>query len=276
MFGLSVLKGDIANQEESFTRFLVIAKQPRKVDGRIPSKTAIVIHTLNKAGALVEALNVFKEHGINLTKLESRPIPGNSWEEMFYIDFLGNLESDLVKTALGDLTKLVRFIKVLGCYPACDVTPTEVAHSEPETCDTQSCESSSPRIEVKEPAAPKSSGKDKGYKLVSREHKSTNTIIDVGGVKIGDGNFLVIAGPCSVESREADHGVSTRTCAARALVRSWLHTSRSRQTRSGTWVWLGWGQSVPHNMRCGLAATRAWAMTWASGWSWQIRNTLGG
>jgi chorismate mutase/prephenate dehydratase len=204
MFGLSVLKGDIANQEESFTRFLVIAKQPRKVDGRIPSKTAIVIHTLNKAGALVEALNVFKERGINLTKLESRPIPGNSWEEMFYIDFLGNLESDLVKTALGDLTKLVRFIKVLGCFPACDVEPTVVETSPEATKSEAASEGAScARIEVKEPQAPKAApGKDKGYKLVTREHKESNTVIDVGGVKIGDGNFLVIAGPCSVESRD--------------------------------------------------------------------------
>jgi chorismate mutase/prephenate dehydratase len=200
MFGLSVLKRDISNQEEVFTRFLVIAKQPRKVDARIPSKTAVVIHTLNKAGALVEALTVFKDRGINLTKLESRPVPGNGWEEMFYIDFLGNIDDDRVKDALGELTKLVRFIKVLGCFPACDVEPTLVeAATEQPTADTAAYQ----RIEVKEPAAPKAApGKDKGYKLVTREHKESNTVIDVGGVKIGDGNFLVIAGPCSVESRE--------------------------------------------------------------------------
>jgi chorismate mutase/prephenate dehydratase len=49
---------------------------------------------------------------------------------------------------------------------------------------------------------PKAPSKDKGYTLVTREHKSANTVIEVGGVKIGDGNFLVIGGPCSVESRE--------------------------------------------------------------------------
>jgi chorismate mutase/prephenate dehydratase len=202
MFGLTILKQNIANHEENFTRYIVVAKSGVKVDPRVSSKVSIAMSTLNKPGALVDTLIAFKERGINLTKLESRPIPGNSWEEMFYIDFMGNLEAAEVKTALGEVTKLTRFIKVLGCYPAYDVTPTEVPHDETAGCDTKSCETSPTHIEVREHPTPKTSSKDKGYKLVSREHKSTNTVIDVGGVKIGDGNFLVIAGPCSVESRE--------------------------------------------------------------------------
>jgi chorismate mutase/prephenate dehydratase len=196
MFGLSVLQANIANQEENATRYLVVAKQPVKVDSRIPAKTSIVMNTLNQAGALVDALLVFKNNGINLTKLESRPLPGNSWEEMFYLEFMGNLESSSVKAALDELTKIVRFIKVLGCFPSCDVAPTKVEISE----NAQAAMPAEP--EIAEKPAPKSSGKDKGYKLVTREYKSEDTIIDVGGIKIGGGNFLVIAGPCSVESRE--------------------------------------------------------------------------
>lgn len=201
LFGLAVLKGGIANQEESSTRFLLIARKPRKVDARIPSKTSIVIHTLNKPGALVEALAVFKEHGINLTKLESRPVPGNTWEEMFYVDFHGNSEDEGVKSALGDLTKLVRFIKVLGCYPACDVEPTAVEAQGPQPSAAAAPEAC--RAPRAEPAAPKGApAKDKGYRLVTREHKESDTVIQVGGVSIGGGGFVVIAGPCSVESRE--------------------------------------------------------------------------
>ena len=202
MFGLKVLKRNIANHEENVTRYVIVSKSAVKVDPRVTSKVSLAMSTLNQPGALVETLLVFKQHGINLTKLESRPIPGNTWEEMFYVDFLGNVESPNVKTALGEVTKLTRFIKVLGCFPSCDVTPTEVSQQETSACDTDSCSTGSVRIEVKDTPAPKSGGKDKGYKLVSREHKPENTVIDVGGVKIGDGNFLVIAGPCSVESRE--------------------------------------------------------------------------
>jgi chorismate mutase/prephenate dehydratase len=205
MFGLSVLKREIGNQEANYTRYIIIAKDQSAVDPRIPAKTSIVMHTLNKPGALVEALLVFREHGINLTKLESRPIPTNSWEEMFYVDFLGNVAEANVKAALAALTKCVRFTKVLGCYPACDIEPVPAPQSE-----TPSAPAVESKLEPQQPApvestvkaANKPASKDKGYTLATREHKSENTVIDVGGVKIGDGNFLVIAGPCSVESRE--------------------------------------------------------------------------
>jgi chorismate mutase/prephenate dehydratase len=202
MFGLTVLKRDIANHEENVTRYVIVSKTPVKVDPRVASKVSLAMSTLNRPGALVDTLLIFKQHGINLTKLESRPIPGNTWEEMFYVDFIGNLDAANVKAALDEVTKITRFIKVLGCFPSCDVTPTELPPQVPAPCDTDYCSVGSARIEVKDSPAPKNGGKDKGYKLVSREHKPDNTVIDVAGVKIGDGNFLVIAGPCSVESRE--------------------------------------------------------------------------
>jgi chorismate mutase/prephenate dehydratase len=200
MFGLTILKRDIGNQEANYTRYLIIAKNQAKVDHRIPAKTSIVMHTLNKPGSLVEALLVFRERGINLTKLESRPIPTNSWEEMFYVDFLGNVSSPEVKAALAELTKSVRFIKVLGCYPACDIEP--VTTPRPEVPAEEAPAAKVTTAATPPAATSKSTSKDKGYTLATREHKPANTVIDVGGVKIGDGNFLVIAGPCSVESRE--------------------------------------------------------------------------
>jgi chorismate mutase/prephenate dehydratase len=200
MFGLAVLKRNIGNQEANYTRYLIIAKNQAKVDPRIPAKTSIVMHTLNKPGSLVEALLVFRERGLNLTKLESRPIPTNSWEEMFYLDFLGNVSAPEVKAALAELTKSVRFVKILGCYPACDIEPVAAPRGEVSLEGTQP----SSIVVTEPPPAPasKSPSKDKGYTLATREHKPADTVIDVGGVKIGDGNFLVIAGPCSVESRE--------------------------------------------------------------------------
>lgn len=197
LFGLTVLQTNIAQQQEHFTRYILIAPQPIKVDPRIPAKTSIMMHTLSHAGALFDALANFKECGINLTRLESRPIAGNNWEEMFYLDFLGNLEAPHVRAALDNLTRTVRFIKILGCYPSCDVIPTKVELSDSAPADEQLT-----REQPVVPAPPKSAGKDKGYKLVTREHKSNDTIIDVNGVQLGGGNFVVIAGPCSVESRE--------------------------------------------------------------------------
>jgi chorismate mutase/prephenate dehydratase len=201
MFGFTVLQSGIANQDENATRYLIVARQPVRVDSRVPAKTAIVMNTLNQAGALVDALLIFKNHGINLTKLESRPIPGNSWEEMFYVEFMGNLESSNVKTALDELTKSVRFIKMLGCFPSCDVVPTKIEVEQDTQPKTITVTDELEKAALKA-AGSKAPSKDKGYKLVTREHKPEDTVIDIGGIKIGGGDFLVIAGPCSVESRE--------------------------------------------------------------------------
>ena len=95
------------------------------VDVRIPAKTSLVLATPQKSGALVEALLVFRRHGLNLTKLESRPIIGNPWEEMFYVDVQGNVADVATQNALADLELHTRFIKVLGTYPSDDLPPTE-------------------------------------------------------------------------------------------------------------------------------------------------------
>jgi chorismate mutase/prephenate dehydratase len=95
----------------------------------------------------------------------------------------------------------VRFIKVLGCYPACDIEAVDVAHEPLAAAGQQPIPPVACEVSTKQ-SATSASSKSSAYKLASREHKPTNTVITVGNVAIGDGNFLVIAGPCSVESRE--------------------------------------------------------------------------
>ena len=87
--------------------------------------------TGNEPGSLLETLLVFRNHGINLKKLESRPILGNPWEEMFYVDFDGNLADADKERALEEVTRKTRFIKVLGCYPSQDLPSVQV-HSSAE------------------------------------------------------------------------------------------------------------------------------------------------
>jgi len=84
------------------------------------------MYTGQQPGALVEALLVLKQHGISMSKLESRPIPGNPWEEMFYVDVSANLNDYAMTRALEELNNLTKFVKVLGCYPSDEVTPTEI------------------------------------------------------------------------------------------------------------------------------------------------------
>ncbi|MCI4192835.1 bifunctional chorismate mutase/prephenate dehydratase, partial [Dickeya dianthicola] len=77
----------------------------------VPAKTTLIMATGQQSGALVEALLVLREHGIVMTKLESRPINGNPWEEMFYIDVQANLRSDNTRKALQGLAAITRSLK---------------------------------------------------------------------------------------------------------------------------------------------------------------------
>ncbi|MEW9798094.1 prephenate dehydratase [Alteromonas sp. CYL-A6] len=127
LYGLTAIKSNLANQKENHSRFIVVARHPVNVPLQIPAKTTLVMSTVQKPGALVEALLVLKENNINMTKLESRPIPGNPWEEMFYIDMEGNVADGPVQAALDALRSMTRYIKVLGCYPSEEISPTKVA-----------------------------------------------------------------------------------------------------------------------------------------------------
>jgi chorismate mutase/prephenate dehydratase len=117
-YGLKVLRRNVEDQPNNFTRFLVVAKTPVRVDLRIPSKTSLVMATPHEEGALLKALSLLHDHKINLTKLESRPIPGLPFQYLFYIDLEGNTADSRVAGALEKLRLATTSLKVLGCYPA--------------------------------------------------------------------------------------------------------------------------------------------------------------
>ena len=130
LYQLHALEQSIANQTENHSRFILVARKSVDVAEQIPAKTAIILSTGQKAGALVECLIVLKQKGINMCKLESRPIQGRPWEEMFYIDVEANLKSFALQEAINDMTPHTNFIKVLGCYPIEHISPTSVPSSE--------------------------------------------------------------------------------------------------------------------------------------------------
>lgn len=130
LYQLEILQRKIANQAINFTRFLIVSRKARKVSKQLPSKTSLVISTGQKAGSLADALYLFKQAEIPLTKLESRPVAGNAWEQMFYLDIEGNISEETVNSVLDSLNEICPFMKVLGCYPSDDLPETEVAVNE--------------------------------------------------------------------------------------------------------------------------------------------------
>ncbi|MBP2168006.1 chorismate mutase/prephenate dehydratase [Erwinia toletana] len=125
LYNLQVLERDLANQQQNITRFIILARKPVEVSQQVPAKTTLIMATGQQSGALVEALLVLRQHNLIMSKLESRPINGNPWEEMFYIDVQGNLRSAEMQQALRELTAITRSLKVLGCYPSENVVPVD-------------------------------------------------------------------------------------------------------------------------------------------------------
>ncbi|NWF49098.1 MAG: bifunctional 3-deoxy-7-phosphoheptulonate synthase/chorismate mutase [Ignavibacteriaceae bacterium] len=198
IFNVTVLREEIANQSGNYTRFLICSKRPIEVDLRIPSKTSLVFATAHSAGSLVDALLIFQKYKINMTKLQSRPIIGNPWEEMFYLDFQGNTADSNVKSLLEEFGKHTRFFRVLGCFASKEIEVAKIDVKDIEDLPTPTINITSelPKVKTESKSASVS------YKLASRNYKVEDTVIKVGDVLIGGNNFIVMAGPCSVESKE--------------------------------------------------------------------------
>lgn len=126
LYQLHGIKQGIANQAENHSRFIVVARKAVEVAVQIPAKTTFIMSTHQQSGSLVDALLVLKNNQINMTKLESRPIQGNPWEEMFYIDVDANIHSPEMQKALAALNDIAKQIKILGCYPSESIAATPI------------------------------------------------------------------------------------------------------------------------------------------------------
>ena len=114
VYAMEVIQEGIETNPRNFTRFVVISASPLENGSR--HKSSLIYSTGNKPGALFETLKIFAEHGINLVKLESRPIHGKPWEYMFYVDIEADIESASYKPVLDQLEKNTDYLRVLGSY----------------------------------------------------------------------------------------------------------------------------------------------------------------
>jgi chorismate mutase / prephenate dehydratase len=116
LYGLKVIKARIEDNLNNFTRFLVLSQKPPERTGK--DKTSLMLSVKDKVGALYDLLRPFASHGLNMTKIESRPSRRKAWEYIFFVDVEGHIEEERVKKAVEEITPRCLFLKILGSYPA--------------------------------------------------------------------------------------------------------------------------------------------------------------
>ena len=119
MYNLELLKPDINNEKENFTRFFIVSNKNLICENS--EKISVITSTKNESGALIKLLKVFSDYGLNMVNLKSRPKTNKPWEYYFYIDFEGNLEEEKVKKALEEIREKSIYLQILGNYKVYNV-----------------------------------------------------------------------------------------------------------------------------------------------------------
>ena len=114
IYGLDILKERINTNVRNTTRFIVVSPQAELREER--DKICISITTAHNSGALHNVLTVFAVHGINLMRLESRPIPEHNWEYMFFIEFTGDLLTAEIDAVIHEISLMAGDLRVLGNF----------------------------------------------------------------------------------------------------------------------------------------------------------------
>ena len=113
--GMKVLKEGIESNSRNYTRFVIIARE-ETARVREANKASLVFATANTPGSLFQALRVLAERNINMVKLESRPIAGKPWEELFYLDVAIPEAEEPFRLALEELKGVTDGLRILGVY----------------------------------------------------------------------------------------------------------------------------------------------------------------
>ncbi len=114
LYGLEILKKGVNQSDTNSTRFIIVTNQ--KIFRKDASRISICFEVPHQSGSLYHMLSHFIYNNLNMTKIESRPIPDRNWEYRFFVDFEGNLADGAVKNAIRGLRDEARNMRILGNY----------------------------------------------------------------------------------------------------------------------------------------------------------------
>jgi chorismate mutase/prephenate dehydratase len=113
-YGLPVIVENIEDNPDNVTRFVVISKTTSQPTGN--DKTALLFEVAHKPGALADAMAIFKRSRLNMTMIDSYPVPGSLGRYLFFVEFMGHEEDPPVRKAVAALAKQAQRAEVLGSY----------------------------------------------------------------------------------------------------------------------------------------------------------------
>lgn len=194
-YGLIELATTIADHPDNFTRFILfrapnargLAAEFEPAQNVSNRKTSLVFAVLDSPGALGRCLSIFGTHGLNVSKLDSKSRLGASDQYAFYADVDGDVREPRFVDALKELRSVIATLHVIGTYDAATAPPR--VRREPAVV-----------VDDAPPVVPKPA--KVSFPKAQRQDPDVRSRVMVGNVAIGDGAFVVIGGPCSVESRE--------------------------------------------------------------------------
>ena len=114
LYGLEILEEKINHNDNNSTRFIIVTNQ--KIFLKDASKISICFEVSHESGTLYHLLSHFIYNNLSMTKIESRPVEGRTWEYRFFVDFEGNMADGAVKNAIRGLREESKSLKILGNY----------------------------------------------------------------------------------------------------------------------------------------------------------------
>ncbi|MHB1293734.1 MAG: prephenate dehydratase [Anaerolineae bacterium] len=114
-YGMEILRRNLEDERANFTRFVALSREAITPQGE--SKTSLAFSGRNEPGLLFRCLAAFALRGIDLSKIESRPLRGVPWQYVFYLDFAGSMAEDRCMRAVDQLREMATFVRVFGSYP---------------------------------------------------------------------------------------------------------------------------------------------------------------
>ena len=116
LYDLEILESNIQDTDNNETRFVVLSNEAHERTGK--DKTSIIFSIYeDRPGGLYHILGIFEKNNINLTKIESRPSKKGLGKYLFFVDFNGHQDDDVVQNILKEIKENTYFLKVLGSYP---------------------------------------------------------------------------------------------------------------------------------------------------------------